>query len=71
MLTELPVGADARVVWVHDSSPVGERLMEMGVVPGAPIRVVRKSGARDPLQIRIRSYVLSLRPSEAASIEVD
>jgi ferrous iron transport protein A len=44
--------------------------MEMGVVPGAPIRVVRTAPLGDPIQICIRNYHLALRRIEAETITV-
>lgn len=46
------------------------RLMEMGVVPGAPVRVVKVAPLGDPIQICVRDYHLALRRSEARSIKV-
>ena len=69
-LDELPVGATARVLSVEGSGPVARRLMEMGVVPGAPVRVVKTAPFGDPLEVRVRNYHLALRRSEARTIKV-
>lgn len=69
-LDELSVGQSARVAWVHREGAIGERLMEMGLVPGAEVRVLRRSVGRSPLQLRLREYVLSLRADDANTIEV-
>jgi ferrous iron transport protein A len=42
----------------------------MGVVPGAPVCVVRSAPLGDPLEIRVRNYHLALRRSEAQTIDV-
>jgi Fe2+ transport system protein FeoA len=44
--------------------------MEMGVVPGAPVRVVKFAPLGDPLEVRVRNYHLALRRSEAETIMV-
>ena len=44
--------------------------MEMGVVPGVSVRVVKSAPFGDPLEIRVRGYNLAMRKSEADSIEV-
>jgi len=44
--------------------------MEMGVVPGAPIRVVRTAPFGDPIQVCLRNYHLALRRTEARAISV-
>ena len=69
-LDRLPVGASGRVASVGGSGPVARRLMEMGVVPGAPVRVVKFAPLGDPLEVRVRDYHLALRRSEAETITV-
>ena len=69
-LTELPVGSDARVVSVNGSSRVSRRLMEMGVIPGVDVRVVKMAPFGDPIEVRVRGYSLAMRRSEADGVEV-
>ena len=69
-LDTLPLGLAARVVNVHGGSAISRRLMEMGVVPGAPIRVIRSAPLGDPIQVCVRNYHLALRRSEARAISV-
>ncbi len=67
-LDELPVGAEGTVVAVRCERPIARRLMEMGVLPGTRLRVVRVAPLGDPIQLRLRSYSLSIRRREAAGI---
>jgi ferrous iron transport protein A len=69
-LDRLRMGAPARVLAVGGEGAVARRLMEMGVVPGAPIRVVKAAPLGDPLEVRVRNYHLALRRSEAQTISV-
>jgi ferrous iron transport protein A len=69
-LDTLPSGLAARVVNVHGSNAISRRLMEMGIVPGAPIRVVRTAPFGDPIQVCLRNYHLALRRVEARAISV-
>lgn len=69
-LDTLPSGQAARVVNVRGSSAIARRLMEMGIVPGAPIRVVRNAPLGDPIQVCLRDYHLALRRMEARAITV-
>jgi ferrous iron transport protein A len=69
-LDTLPAGLAARVVNVEGSSAIARRLMEMGIVPGAPIRVVRTAPLGDPIQVCLRDYQLALRRAEARAITV-
>jgi ferrous iron transport protein A len=69
-LDRLPPGTEGRVVSVGGSGPVARRLMEMGVVPGAPVRVIKFAPLGDPLEVRVRDYHLALRRGEAQTISV-
>ena len=69
-LAALPHGAEARVVAIEGYGAGALRLMEMGVVPGASISVVRTAPLGDPLQICLRNYHLALRRSDADKITV-
>jgi ferrous iron transport protein A len=60
----------ARVVGVSGSDSIAIRLMEMGIVPGAPICVLRTAPFGDPIQVRVRGYHLALRNVEAETITV-
>ncbi len=69
-LDALPFGVTARVVSVNGEGAIVRRLMEMGVVPGAPVRVVKAAPLGDPIEVRIRGYHLALRRAEARTIQV-
>lgn len=69
-LTNLPIGKSARVISVNGNSPVTKRLMEMGVVPGVSVRLIKSAPFGDPLEVRVRGYNLAMRKSEAQTIEV-
>lgn len=70
LLTNLPAGTDANVVSVEGNNSITRRLMEMGVVPGVAIRVVKSAPFGDPLEIRVRGYSLAVRRNEADSVTV-
>ena len=69
-LTNLPIGEKATVVSVSGNNSVTKRLMEMGVVPGVSVRVIKSAPFGDPLEVRVRGYHLAMRRSEADAIEV-
>ena len=64
------MGSSASVVTVHGQGPVPRRLMEMGLVPGVSVRVVKSAPFGDPIEIRLRGYSLALRINEAEAVEV-
>jgi ferrous iron transport protein A len=69
-LANLAVGKEAKVVNVAGRTAVARRLMEMGVVPGVTIKVIKMAPFGDPIQIKVRGYSLAMRKSEAETIEV-
>lgn len=69
-LANLTIGTEAKVVEVVGKSAVTKRLMEMGVVPGVLIKVIKTAPFGDPIQIRVRGYSLAMRKTEAETIVV-
>ena len=69
-LDQLPIGASAVVQRVGGDRSVARRLMEMGLLPGTQIEAVRRAPLGDPLKIRLRGYLLSLRLADAAHIQL-
>ena len=69
-LTQVPVGGNARVTRVNGRGRIGKRLMEMGVVPGVALKVVKAAPFGDPIEVRLRRYSLAIRRSEADAVEV-
>ena len=69
-LDALPFNTEALVVVVNGADAVAKRLMEMGVVPGAPVCLIKAAPLGDPLEVRVRNYHLALRRTEARTITV-
>jgi len=69
-LTNLSIGCEARVTAVNGTGPVTRRLMEMGVIPGVAVEVVKTAPFGDPMEIRVRGYSLAMRRNEADAIDV-
>jgi ferrous iron transport protein A len=69
-LSELRPGQVAEIVSIDCERPIARRLMEMGLLPGTSVRMVRVAPLRDPLELRLRDYSLSVRRSDAARISV-
>lgn len=70
-LASMPKGVQGLVVRIDESAIHSLRLMEMGLVPGAPVRLVKAAPLGDPIQVCVRDYHLALRRSEAQSITVE
>lgn len=56
---------------VRGEGRVTRRLMEMGVIPGVSVQMVKAAPFGDPLEIRVRGYNLALRRNEAETVEVE
>jgi ferrous iron transport protein A len=67
-LSEIPVGTRAKVVAVGGERSFRRRLMEMGLLPGTAIRVIRHTRVGGLVQLEVRGCNLSLRHSEAAAL---
>jgi ferrous iron transport protein A len=69
-LARLPVGGAGVIEAVEDASPIGARLLDLGFVPGTPVRALRRAPLGDPTVYEIRGTQLCLRRSEAERIRV-
>ena len=69
-LKETPVGQEVRVTSVKGEGRMARRLMEMGVIPGISLKIVKKAPFGDPIEVRLRGYSLAMRANEANAIEV-
>ena len=69
-LTALPVGAAATVAEIKVPPEHRSRLLEMGLLVGTAVELVRFAPLGDPVEIKVRGYHLTLRKHEADLILV-
>ncbi len=70
-LSSLSPGERGVVVKIAASTPaVRQRLLEMGLVKGTPLEVIRYAPMGDPIEVKVRGYRLSLRKGEAAAVHI-
>jgi Fe2+ transport system protein FeoA len=69
-LNRFAPGSQVRVLGVAGDLPVRRRLLEMGLCPGVAVDVIRRAPLGDPLEVRVRGYLLSLRLDQAAQVSV-
>lgn len=69
-LSEVRPGATCRVVALTIDNPVRRRLLELGLVPGAVVEVIRHAPLYDPLEVRVGATRVAVRRTEAAAIKV-
>ena len=63
-------GTQVQVLNVTGALPIRRRLLEMGLCPGVAVDVIRRAPLGDPLEVRVRGYLLSLRLDQAAQVSV-
>lgn len=69
-LSSLAPGTAAKVTEIKVASTSRPRLMEMGLLIGTPVELVRFAPMGDPVEIKVRGYHLTLRRHEADQILV-
>jgi len=70
-LSELHPRQKAIIKSIGDIGELKNRLMELGVLCGEPVQVVRIAPLGDPIEIRIGDEYLALRDEDAQRIEVE
>ncbi len=68
-LDTLGAGARGTISGYEGEPPM--RLLEMGLVPGTPVEVVRLAPLGDPMDVHVRGFHLSVRKAEAAHIVIE
>ncbi len=69
-LSELSPGEKGRIVRVLGDRNLRRRLLDMGLVRGAEVVMVRKSPLGDPIEFQVKGYNLSLRKRECENVYV-
>lgn len=70
-LSELVPGERGRVVEIAAGTDAARRLMDLGLIRGTTIEVIRTAPLGDPLEVRLRGFMLTLRRAEAEHITVE
>lgn len=70
-LKELAIGKSAKVMKVGGEGALRQHFLDMGVIPGAEVKVVKLAPMGDPMELRIHEYELTLRLEDAGRIEVE
>ncbi len=70
-LRELKEGQSARVLTVGGSGALRQHFLDMGIIPGTDVKVVKYAPMGDPVEICLHGYELTLRLEEAEKIEVE
>lgn len=71
LLSEIKTGQSVQVVSIAGQASFRRRLLELGLVPGTRVELVRVAPLGDPVELLVRGASLSIRKAEAAVIEVE
>jgi ferrous iron transport protein A len=70
-LNELHPGDRATIRSIQGTTVEEAHLMEMGLLPGTAVELIKRAPLGDPIELRVRRYHLSIRRSEAHAIMVE
>lgn len=70
-LKDMKPGESGAIAALHGSGNIKHRLIDMGLVKGTKIHVVKFAPLGDPVEVRVKNFELALRISEAGMIDVD
>lgn len=70
-IKDLEIGQKGIVTYVGGEGALRQHFLDMGVIPGAEVTVVKYAPMGDPIELRIHGYELTLRVSDAEQIGVD
>ncbi len=69
-LAECKVGEKVKIESLHMNHNQQRRFMEMGILPGTEIEIVRMAPLKDPISVRVRGFQISFRKKEAEQITI-
>ena len=68
---ELKIGDSGNIVSFKGRGDLRKHLMEMGFVKGTDVEVKRVAPLGDPIEVKVKGYMISLRKEEAKNIEIE
>lgn len=69
-LDQLPIGKEAIITKVGGEGALRRRLLDMGLTPKTKVLVRKVAPLGDPIELRLRGYLLTIRKEDANRIEV-
>ena len=69
-LAQLETGQSARITAVGGEGALRQHFLDMGLIPGAEVTLVKFAPMGDPMELRIHGYELTLRLADAAKIDI-
>ena len=69
-LSRLPIGQSAQIISVGGQGALRQHLLNLGIIPGAVVKMIKLAPMGDPMEIRVHGYELTIRRDDAEQIEV-
>jgi len=70
-LSQLKPSAKGTIKLIKSSGALKRKLLDMGVIPGSELEVIRVAPLGDPVEVRVKGYNLSLRKEEAKQVTIE
>lgn len=70
-IKDLEIGKSAKITVVGGEGALRQHFLDMGLIPGAQITMIKFAPMGDPVEIKIHGYELTLRLADAEKIEID
>ncbi len=69
-LQELEIGKSASILSVGGEGALRQHFLDMGLIPGAEVTMVKLAPMGDPMQLKIHGYELTIRIADAKKIQI-
>lgn len=69
-LNDLKVGGEGVITAVNGGGELRLRLLDMGLIPGTAVKVIKIAPLGDPIEITLRGYELTIRREHAKKIDI-
>jgi len=70
-MREMSDNQEGTIIRVSATGDMGRRIREMGIVPETSIQIQGRAPLKDPVAVKLRGFVLTLRNNEASNIFVE
>ena len=70
-LKDLEIGKSAVITEVGGDGSLRQHFLDMGMIPGAEVTVVKLAPMGDPMELRLHGYELTIRLADAEKIGID
>lgn len=70
-IANLKIGQSAKITKVGETGSLRQHFLDMGLIPGTEVTLVKLAPMGDPMELMVHGYELTLRLSDASAIEID